>query len=85
LTDYSMPVMNGVELVRLLRKDQRWRQVPITLVSCCFTKESLVEAKTLGITCCLAKPFRRQQLQNVVRGMIAKKRQKKEIICQSVL
>ncbi|MBW6511373.1 MAG: response regulator [Desulfuromonadaceae bacterium] len=72
LTDYSMPVMNGVELVRLLRKDQRWMQVPVALVSCCFTAENLVEAKSLGITCCLAKLFRRQQLQNVVRGMIPK-------------
>jgi two-component system chemotaxis response regulator CheY len=70
VTDYRMPTMNGVELVRFLRSDQRWRKLPVVMVSCCFTSESITEATNAGVARCLAKPFRRQHLQDVVRRIV---------------
>lgn len=70
ITDYNMPSMNGVELVRSLRSDHRWQQLPVVMVSCCFTSDSVAAAETVGVAKCLRKPFRRQLLQDVVRGMV---------------
>jgi two-component system chemotaxis response regulator CheY len=67
VTDVNMPNMNGIELVRELRKLPAFAGVPIL----CLTTESdegvKQTARSAGATGWITKPFRPEQLLAVVR------------------
>ena len=46
LTDIDMPLMDGVELTRLLR--ERWREMPVIVVSGSAYEERALEARQAG-------------------------------------
>jgi two-component system chemotaxis response regulator CheY len=70
LSDVNMPVMNGLELVRSLRKLAQYRFTPILLL----TTESLVErkqeGKAAGATGWIVKPFDPVQLLATVAKVL---------------
>lgn len=55
LTDLTMPVMNGMELVRQIRARDAFHTVPIIMIS--GDKERQVEARQNGVNDFLIKPF----------------------------
>lgn len=60
ITDWNMPVMNGLELVRAIRGiDTR---SPIIMVTTESEKVKVVEAVQAGVNDYLIKPFRPEQL-----------------------
>ncbi len=70
LSDINMPIMNGLDLVRNLRKLAQYRFTPILLL----TTESLVakkqEGKAAGATGWLVKPFDPEQLLATVAKVL---------------
>lgn len=68
LCDYHLPYMNGVEIVKLLRADDRTRHIPIVMLTAdIFAQE---KAEALGIDGFLTKPIRRNMLLNgIERGL----------------
>ena len=70
LSDVNMPVMNGLDLVRSLRKLAQYRFTPILLL----TTESLVErkqeGKAAGATGWIVKPFDPEQLLATVAKVL---------------
>lgn len=57
ITDWNMPVMNGLELVAALRKAQAWMQTPILMVTTVAEKEEILKAMQAGVTNYVVKPF----------------------------
>lgn len=57
LSDISMPIMNGFELCRNLKKKKRTRNVPVIFISAFDEPESIVEGLSLGGTDYITKPF----------------------------
>ncbi|MDR3536952.1 MAG: response regulator [Acetobacteraceae bacterium] len=70
MTDLNMPVMNGLDLIRELRKLPSYKGVPIIFL----TTESDVgikqQAKAAGATGWITKPFQQEQLIAVIRKVI---------------
>ncbi len=70
LSDVNMPVMNGLDLVRNLRKLDQYRFTPILLL----TTESLLtkklEGKAAGATGWIVKPFNPDQLLATVAKVL---------------
>ncbi|HET8775501.1 MAG TPA: ATP-binding protein [Thermoanaerobaculia bacterium] len=62
LTDVMMPGMDGFELLRALRADERTREVPVILLSARAGEESRVEGLQSGADDYLVKPFGAREL-----------------------
>jgi PAS domain S-box-containing protein len=66
LIDYLMPEMDGIELIRRIRQDDRFSKVVIILLSSAgafFTTDKL---KDLGIESCLLKPVKNSALKDAI-------------------
>lgn len=63
LTDWHMPQMDGLDLVRAVRADPRLNAIPILMVSAEATREQIVEAVRAGVNGYVVKPFTPQILR----------------------
>ena len=70
VTDLNMPVMNGLGLIRELRKLPAYRGVPIVFLTTESDPEMKQEAKAAGATGWITKPFQQEQLVAVVRKVL---------------
>jgi two-component system chemotaxis response regulator CheY len=70
LSDVNMPVMNGLDLVRNLRKLAQYRFTPIVLVTTESLLEKKQEGKAAGATGWIVKPFEPEQLLAVVAKVL---------------
>ena len=60
ITDYSMPGMNGIDLLKAVRRENR--KLPIVLVTAYGNQKVLMEALQNGCSGYLQKPFTLEQL-----------------------
>lgn len=63
VTDWHMPQMDGIELVRAVRADPRLNPIPILMVSTEAKREQIIEAVKAGVNDYVVKPFTPQILQ----------------------
>ena len=70
ITDLNMPNMDGIELIRNVRKDAVHRFVPIIMLSTESQNEKKMEGKTAGATGWIVKPFKQDQLLAVIKKVI---------------
>lgn len=67
ITDVSMPEVDGLELIRLMRRDPFFQRVPIIAITA-FGSRKLDEAKDAGANVCFSKPLDHPTLlDNVAR------------------
>lgn len=70
ITDYSMPGMDGIELVRSLKEMNS--STPVVYMTGIGGLDNYLQARELGISCYVKKPVRAKELlkivQDVVRG-----------------
>lgn len=57
ITDWNMPNMDGLELVKILRADETLRKMPVLMVAAEAMKENIVEAVKAGVNDYVVKPF----------------------------
>jgi two-component system chemotaxis response regulator CheY len=70
VTDLNMPVMNGLGLIRELRKLPAYRGVPILFLTTESDAEMKKEAKAAGATGWITKPFQQDQLVAIVKKVL---------------
>ena len=70
ICDWNMPSMTGVELLRQLRSVDP--DVPFLMVTGRTDMESVVEAKSSGVTAYIRKPFSPKQLEAKLRIILYK-------------
>lgn len=57
VTDWNMPVMNGLELVTAMRNSPEMKQIPVLMVTTVAEKEEILKAMQAGVTNYVVKPF----------------------------
>jgi len=57
ITDWNMPQMEGIELLKSIRADKRICKIPVLLVTAESKKERIVEAAKAGVNDYVVKPF----------------------------
>jgi signal transduction histidine kinase/CheY-like chemotaxis protein len=62
LMDAAMPVMDGLEATRRLRADERWRDLPILIVSAAASAPDHQRCREAGANGLIAKPVQCEQL-----------------------
>jgi two-component system chemotaxis response regulator CheY len=63
ISDWNMPVMNGIQLLRAIRADEKLKAVPVLMVTAEAQKENLIEAIQAGVSNYIVKPFTAEVLQ----------------------
>ncbi len=62
MLDILMPKVDGLELLRRIKADERWRDLPILMISVLSPEEAAVTSLGLGAADFVAKPFRAKEL-----------------------
>ncbi|MDJ1170016.1 response regulator transcription factor [Roseofilum sp. BLCC_M154] len=70
VTDIAMPLMDGYELVRQIRKKPEYRLLPVIFLTARTAMEDRIRGYQLGCDVYLPKPFELQELGAVVRNLI---------------
>ena len=69
--DLNLPNMSGFRFARLVRRDDRWKRVPIIVVTA-FAFEEVEDLTSVGIDAFITKPFDPAELVNKVEFVLAK-------------
>ncbi len=57
LTDWNMPEMSGKEFVEYVRREERWRSLPILMITTRGMEEDVLTAIRIGVNGYIVKPF----------------------------
>ncbi len=66
ITDWNMPNMSGLDLLKAIRGDSALNCVPILMVTAEAKKESVVEAIKAGVNNYVVKPFTAEVLKEKI-------------------
>lgn len=66
VTDWNMPGMTGIDLLRAVRADAKLAALPVLLVTAEAKKEQIIEAAQAGVNGYVVKPFTAQTLQEKI-------------------
>jgi two-component system chemotaxis response regulator CheY len=70
ITDYNMPGMSGVELVKKIKADETIKQIPIIMITSESSKGVLLEATEAGVSGFLNKPFTKDDLIEKIEKLL---------------
>jgi chemosensory pili system protein ChpA (sensor histidine kinase/response regulator) len=74
LSDIEMPRMDGFELARNIRGDERLREIPIVMITSRTAEKHRSHATELGVDHFLGKPYQEEELLRLVGEYTAHKR-----------
>ncbi|MBI3223006.1 MAG: chemotaxis response regulator CheY [Nitrosomonadales bacterium] len=57
VSDWNMPNMTGIELLRAIRADEKLKHLPVLMVTAEAKKENIIEAAQAGASGYVVKPF----------------------------
>ncbi|MCZ6801816.1 MAG: chemotaxis response regulator CheY, partial [Nitrospirae bacterium] len=73
VSDWNMPVMSGIELLRAIRADPDIKHLPVLMVTAEAQKENIIEAVQAGVSNYVVKPFTADALLEKLQKIFAKK------------
>jgi two-component system chemotaxis response regulator CheY len=57
ITDWNMPVLSGLELIKAIRSDDKMGKIPVLMVTTRGVKDDIVEALKAKVNNYVVKPF----------------------------
>lgn len=63
VTDWNMPKMSGLELLKNIRNDENLKDTPVLMVTAEALKENIIEAVKAGVSNYIIKPFTAETMQ----------------------
>lgn len=57
VTDWNMPGMQGIDLLRAIRADDKLKHIPVLMVTAEAKKEQIIAAAQAGVNGYIVKPF----------------------------
>jgi two-component system chemotaxis response regulator CheY len=73
VTDWNMPGMPGLDLLKAVRADPKLSKLPVLLVTAEAKREQIVEAAQAGVNGYVVKPFTAQTLKEKIEKILASK------------
>lgn len=73
LTDWNMPIMSGLELVRKVRQAPVYDYLPIIMLTARAEKADVISAVKGGVDGYIAKPFTVRQLETKLRSVVGQR------------
>ena len=66
VSDWNMPVMMGIDMLRAIRADEKLKKIPGLMVTAEAQKENLMEAVQAGVSNYVVKPFTAETMQEKI-------------------
>ena len=66
VSDWNMPVMTGIDMLRAIRADEKLKTTPVLMVTAEAQQSNLVEAVQAGVSNYIVKPFTAETLQEKI-------------------
>jgi two-component system, chemotaxis family, chemotaxis protein CheY len=73
LSDIHMPVMDGFGLLRALKEDENWRDLPVVMITTEANEQRLEEAVALGAKGYIRKPFTPENIRSFLSQVMGDK------------
>jgi two-component system chemotaxis response regulator CheY len=71
LTDINMPKMNGLELLSRLKAEEKWKDLPVLLITTEGRVDTVLEAASRGAAGYVKKPFTASDIQAKIEPLLA--------------
>jgi two-component system chemotaxis response regulator CheY len=69
ITDWNMPVMNGLDFVKAIRANTATQKVPVLMVTTNAAQEDILEALKTGVNDYVVKPFTPEVIKAKVQAV----------------
>lgn len=66
VTDWNMPGMQGIDLLKAIRADDKLKDLPVLMVTAEAKRDQIVEAAQAGVNGYVVKPFTAQTLKEKI-------------------
>lgn len=63
VSDWNMPVMTGIDMLRAIRADEKLKTIPVLMVTAEAQQSNLIEAVQAGVSNYIVKPFTAETMQ----------------------
>lgn len=73
VSDWNMPNMTGLELLKAIRQDPALKSLPVLMVTAEAQKENILEAIQSGVSNYIVKPFTAETLKEKIDKIFEKK------------
>jgi two-component system chemotaxis response regulator CheY len=71
VSDWNMPNMTGLDLLKSIRADEKLKKVPVLMVTAEAKQENIVEAVQAGVSNYIVKPFTAETLKEKIDKIFA--------------
>lgn len=66
VSDWNMPVMTGIDMLRAIRADEKLKAIPVLMVTAEAQQHNLIEAVQAGVSNYIIKPFTAETMQEKI-------------------
>jgi two-component system chemotaxis response regulator CheY len=66
ISDWNMPGMTGIDLLKAVRADEKLAQLPVLMVTAESKREQIIEAAQAGVNGYVVKPFTATTLEEKI-------------------
>jgi two-component system, chemotaxis family, chemotaxis protein CheY len=70
ITDWNMPEMQGLDLLKLVRADERLSDLPVLLLTAEAKREQIIAAAEAGVNGYVVKPFTAETLKDKIEKIL---------------
>jgi two-component system chemotaxis response regulator CheY len=71
ITDWNMPVLSGLELIKAIRSDEKMGKIPVLMVTTRGVKDDIIEALKAKVNNYVVKPFTPAILREKIDQIVA--------------
>ncbi|MGE5489200.1 MAG: response regulator [bacterium] len=71
LADINMPKMDGIQLLREIKTDERWAGIPVVMVTTEGGQSKVIAAAEIGAAGYVRKPFTADQIRRTLEPILA--------------
>lgn len=72
LLDWNMPVLNGMDVIKKMRSEDQFKNIPVLMVSTESETQRIQEALNAGAQGYVTKPFTPEQLIGAIQNVLSK-------------
>ena len=70
ITDYNMPVMNGLEFIKTIKKDDLFKDIPVVVISTEGNETKIKEFMDCGAAGYITKPFTAEAIRDLIVNIL---------------
>ena len=72
LSDWNMPIMNGMKLLEKLKADEKLKEIPFIMQTSQRSQEHILEALQKGVDSYIVKPYESSVLKEKIKDVLNK-------------